>query len=222
MRARGDSRAARRPPNSPPRAVAGRPGPDRFQIRRGTREDLDLLLEHRHRMWSDIGNRTEAEITEHDRRHRRWLKTRLRSGEVEGYIAELDGRPVGSGCLWWMRDQPRPAYPDTPTAYVMSMFTEPRERGRGLATAILRRMIARARAKGSVRVTLHASEAGRPVYERLGFERSWEMRLLLDPGLAALYRPRGPAPVGSRRRGEGGSGKGPRRSRNPPRGRSAR
>ena len=36
-------------------------------------------------------------------------------------------------------------------------------------------LLAWCRRRGVARVTLHASEAGRPLYERLGFERTTEM-----------------------------------------------
>jgi GNAT superfamily N-acetyltransferase len=48
--------------------------------------------------------------------------------------------------------------------------TDPRARGRGLASRLSRELVVWARARGCATVALDASDEGRPVYERLGFE----------------------------------------------------
>jgi GNAT superfamily N-acetyltransferase len=59
--------------------------------------------------------------------------------------------------------------------------TVPEARGRGLAAGLMRRALAAGRARGSEVSTLQATEAGRPVYERLGYRgfgtiEMWERR----------------------------------------------
>ena len=49
------------------------------------------------------------------------------------------------------------------------MYTEPEHRRRGLARRLMAEMIAWCRAAGLGSVSLHASDAGRPLYEALGF-----------------------------------------------------
>lgn len=147
-----------------------------------TTADLDLLTDHRHRMWTAIGNRTEAEIAEHDGRYRVWMRPRLRSGEIVGVLAEgPDGSAAGSGLLWFRPDQPRPQIPTLITPYILSMYTHPAWRGKGIASRIVHDLVALCRKQGYPSVVLHASEQGRPVYGRLGFERTWEMRYWIDP-----------------------------------------
>ena len=60
------------------------------------------------------------------------------------------------------------------------MYTEPGFRGRGVGTQILRMAIKWAQSNGYSRIVLHASKAGRSLYLRQGFERTWEMRLDLQ------------------------------------------
>ena len=146
--------------------------------------DLRRLTDHRHRMWTAIGHRTEREITAHDRGYGVWLRPRLRSREVVGFVALGEGRsPVGSGLVWFRPDQPRPGSPKLVTPYILSMFTEPAWRGHGIATSIVRRLVSVCREEGYPSVVLHASEEGRSVYARLGFERTWEMRYWVDPAV---------------------------------------
>ena len=61
-------------------------------------------------------------------------------------------------------------------------------RCRGLAETLMRRVIAWAGEAGVHTLVLHASEAGRPLYERLGFASTNEMRFTGTIG-AAPARP---------------------------------
>ena len=156
----------------------------RLTYRVATLADLGTLVRHRHAMWSAIGHRTEEEIAEHDRRYRRWMRGRLHSREVVGVIAESSsGEPVGSGVVWFRSDQPRPKIPFLTLPYILSMYTESEWRGHGIASRIVDRLVRECRRRGYPSVVLHASEQGRSVYSRLGFERTWEMRYWIDPAL---------------------------------------
>jgi len=181
-----------------------RRGPPRTNVtyRRATVDDLELLIDHRHRMWSDIASRTEAEITEHDARYRSWARLRLRSGELAGCVAEpRDGGPVASGLVWYRPDQPRPKLPTLVSPYILSMYTEPAWRGRGIATRIVRELLSMIREEGYPNAELHASRFGRRIYAQLGFERTWEMRIWIDPSFTPVK------PISVRRRSKKGLGR---------------
>jgi GNAT superfamily N-acetyltransferase len=110
-----------------------------------------------------------------------WLGERLDSPSFGAFVALVDGRVVGSGGISVYDNPPGPGLA-TREAYVMSMFTEPDARGRGIARAVLAALLDFARAAGGVdRVWLRASDVGRPVYERSGFEaRGNYLQLHLD------------------------------------------
>jgi GNAT superfamily N-acetyltransferase len=149
--------------------------------RNATVADVDLLVDHRHRMWTEIGRDTEAEISEHDPRYRAWAASRLESGELAGSIVEApDGSIVGSGLVWFRPDQPRPQIPQLISPYILSMYTVPEWRRRGIASRIVRELVAICREQGYPNVELHASKRGRGVYQHLGFARTWEMRYWID------------------------------------------
>ncbi len=113
----------------------------------------------------------------------------LRRASFVAIVAEgADHRPAASGCLWFQPSQPRVLMPQLETPYILSMYTAPGDRRRGLASQIVRRLIGEARRRGYPRVTLHASSQGKPVYERLGFEPTSEMRLWLDHRLARRWK----------------------------------
>ena len=65
-------------------------------------------------------------------------------------------------------------------ATIINVFTEPQWRRQGIAVLLLQRIIDWARAERLDRLVLHASEAGRSLYARLGFVGTNEMRLAGD------------------------------------------
>ena len=127
-------------------------------------------------MFHDLGGHAAASLDAADPVYRRWLRRRLVNGNAAGWIIESGGAPVASGIVWIKPVQPRPGAPRGRVPYLMSMFTEPAHRGKGHAPRIVKAALAWCKAEGHEKLELHASEFGRPVYEKLGFERSWEMR----------------------------------------------
>ena len=159
-----------------------------YRLRPATLADLDLLVRHRRGMWEEIASFTLPELEAADRAYRRWARPRIRSGSLVGFVIETaGGEPAASSCLWMMPTQPRPGRASTKAPYLMSMFTERRHRGKGLATRLIREARRWARAHGCGIILLHASRFGEPIYRREGFARTTEMRLRLD---APAPRPR--------------------------------
>jgi GNAT superfamily N-acetyltransferase len=140
---------------------------------------VPTLVAHRRRMWEAIGGRSRGELDRADPIYRDWVEREARAGRFVAFLVEeRGGRVLGSGAVWLSPAQPRPGRLARETMpYILSMFTEPDARGRGVASRIVRAMIAWSSRRGYRRIFLHASEQGRPVYTRLGFELGNEMRL---------------------------------------------
>jgi GNAT superfamily N-acetyltransferase len=49
------------------------------------------------------------------------------------------------------------------------MYTLPEHRGRGIATVLFERLLDEARERGYKKISLHATDMGRPIYEKFGF-----------------------------------------------------
>ena len=152
-----------------------------IKIRKATLRDLELLVAHRRGMWFDMGYKNKAELDAADRVYRRWAKSRLKTGELVGFIVESADQIAGSGCLWLQPRLPVPGFAGGFQPYLLSMYTEHAFRGKGVATKIVKESIRWAKAKGFLRMTLHASDMGRSIYEKLGFKQTWEMKLELKP-----------------------------------------
>ncbi len=81
------------------------------------------------------------------------------------YVGYVDGRAVSSAAT----------LPVAGTIYVALVATLPEARGKGYAEAVMREAISHA---GGGRITLHASDAGQPVYRAMGFEAGGRMVIL--------------------------------------------
>ncbi|MCA1810830.1 MAG: GNAT family N-acetyltransferase [Halobacteriales archaeon] len=146
-------------------------------VRPATAADLPTLVLHRRRMWEDMGTLKPGAADPTEPLYAAWAERLLREGRLAAWVVEGPGGPVASGCVYLQEVHPRPGHPGPWCPYLLSMFTEPAARGKGLARAIVREAVAWSRAHGATRVALHASDEGRSLYEGLGFAASPEMRL---------------------------------------------
>ena len=158
-----------------------------WTLRKATPKDLPTLVRHRDAMWREMGRVAPGERDPTSAAYRKWLLDRMKRGTLTAYLIRED-RPDGkagdilaSGAVWIQDVQPRPGHPLTRWGYILSVYTEPHARRRGLARAVVDACIEHARAAGCTRACLHASDEGRPLYEQLGFERTQEMWLDLRP-----------------------------------------
>jgi GNAT superfamily N-acetyltransferase len=131
-------------------------------------------------MWKDIRPELCAKAKEMEDLTRDWIKTKLSEGKLIGFIARTQaGVVAGSGCIWLREDAPRPFNACLESPYLMSMYTEEAFRRTGVASMIVQCAIEWSREHGYKSVSLHASNAGAPLYERFGFKLTTEMRLML-------------------------------------------
>jgi len=153
----------------------------RLRIRRARLIDLEHLVSQRRTMWAEIGITDRRELDRADREYRSWARNGLRNGTLLGWIVEDEKKQVaGSGCLWLQPIQPRPGIRTSFQPYLLSMYTEPSFRGKGVASKIVDEAKRWSKKKGFPQLVLHASKMGRRVYRGRGFKRSWEMRARLD------------------------------------------
>jgi GNAT superfamily N-acetyltransferase len=158
-------------------------------VRRGTLDDLELLVRHRAGMFRDMGVLPPEAIEPLATGTRAYLREALPAGEylawLAGFAAEPDRAVAGAG-LVLRRIPPFPELAEDGVTtriasgregLVLNVFVEPECRRRGLARRLMDEVIAYARAHALDRLVLHASDDGRPLYEQLGFKGTNEMRL---------------------------------------------
>jgi len=151
-------------------------------LRPVTLEDLDLISRHRDAMFREAG-RADADLAAMAEPFRTWLAVRLADGGYFGFIAEQSGVPIGGIGLMAIDWPPHPAHPlQSRRGYVLNLYVEPAHRGQGVARELLQAAEAEFARRGIAFLVLHATEAGRPVYEKLGWMQTPEMAKTLALG----------------------------------------
>jgi GNAT superfamily N-acetyltransferase len=151
-----------------------------FKISLAETEDTEFLVKHRVGMWKDIRPELCGKAKEMEDLTRNWIKTKISEGKLIGFIARTkNGVVAGSGCIWLRDDAPRPFNPCLEAPYLMSIYTEEGFRRAGVARMIVQCAIEWSREHCYKTISLHASGAGIPIYERFGFKPTTEMRLML-------------------------------------------
>jgi GNAT superfamily N-acetyltransferase len=159
-----------------------------FTIRLATRADLELISQHRARMFADMGELPSELFETFRAQSKEALHRFFERNQYIGWLVspkvQLDRIVAGAGVL--LRDVP--PHPQSNAdgrinvvsgrqAVIVNVYTEPECRRRGLATLLIKEIISWARQTGTDSLLLHASDAGRGVYDRLGFIATTEMRL---------------------------------------------
>ena len=148
-------------------------------IREAALSDIPEIARQRRRMCEDM-NYTNAEVlSTMVRVIEDYLKNAIPDGSFRSWLACDRARVVAGGAVVIV---PWPAHAydlECRRATILNVYTEPDYRRRGIARQIMETMIAWCKQQGFARVTLHASEHGRRLYESLGFVDSNEMRLNL-------------------------------------------
>lgn len=160
---------------------------ERFTIRLVTREDVDAIAEHRARMFQEMGEISPDTFEILRAKSRQRLHDLLVRGEYIGWLAISARHPeiiAGGGGVQLREVLPHPKegnkIAEGRHAIIINVFTEPDWRRRSVAVRLLQAIITWARAERLDRLVLHASEAGRSLYARLGFVSTNEMRLAGD------------------------------------------
>lgn len=152
-----------------------------FVLRSATSADVQLIASHRKAMFVAMGHPAES-LDPMDRHFVPWLRSRLAEGFYLGWVATVDGLAVGSAGMMLV-DWPPNLYDPAGTVrgYLLNVFVEEAYRRRGIARMLVETCLAEARRRRIQVISLHASAAGRPLYEGMGFAISNEM-YRIEPG----------------------------------------
>ena len=153
-------------------------GGDGYRIRPATVKDVAVLAYQRRAMFEATGLLDPKDGDELEAAVRRYMERAMPLGTFHAWLVEHGGAVVAGGGLQLRTLQPRPGYVRGETeGLIVSMWTEPAHRRRGLGRLVLDAILDWCRANGIRRLTLHASEDGRPLYAKSGFKPTNEMRL---------------------------------------------
>jgi GNAT superfamily N-acetyltransferase len=147
-----------------------------FTTRSAVAADAALITSHRRAMFVSMPNPQSDVLDAMSRNFESWVRERLGEGKYLGWIVGDNGHVVGSAGLLIVDWPPHPFHPEgNQRGYLLNVFVEPEFRKRGLARGLIEQCVAEAYRRGIRVVTLHSSDAGRPVYQKFGFHPTSEM-----------------------------------------------
>ncbi len=141
-----------------------------------TEEDIDLLMDIRLEMLREVNNLSED--YEYSEDFINYSKEYFLNGDQTTILA-FDGESmVGCASISYISVMPTVDHMSGKRAHLMNVYTRPEYRGKGIAYKMADLLIKEAWERGVTEVSLDATEAGRPLYRKLGFKDSSECMVL--------------------------------------------
>lgn len=154
-----------------------------YTVRRAGIDDAPIIARHRVEMFRDMGDvPSEALAKELLLECTGAIDALMRDDAYVGWLAvDPSGRVLAGAGAEVKRQLPRisqdgKSVTKAPVPLVVNVYTESEVRGRGIARALMSVLMQWAATEAFDRVVLHASDAGRPLYQSLGFSSTNEMR----------------------------------------------
>lgn len=148
-------------------------------IREASVSDIPEIVRLRRCMYEDMNYKDADALQSMSSLTADFLSKAIPDGSFRAWLVHDSKRTIAGGAvmitLW-------PAHPydlECRRATILNIYTDRDYRRRGIARQLMQTMIDWCKQEGFARVTLHASDDGRHLYETLGFEASNEMRLKL-------------------------------------------
>ena len=155
-----------------------------YAIRPATVADIDTIARHRAAMFREMGDITDADVEPLVRATAAWLAQAVPTAEYVGWMAiasESRSEIVGGAGMQLRSLMPRPNSMGRglllgQQGLIVNVFVAHAWRRQGIARALTEAALIWGRQAGLASIVLHASSAGRPLYDALGFVPSNEMR----------------------------------------------
>lgn len=144
----------------------------RFDMRPARKEDAPVLARFLYTLLTEVmppadwSAKREAMIA----RSIDYFERGVDSPTQANFLVFAQGVPVGCICMVIEERAPHLRYDGCLFGYVHNVYVVPEHRGRGLARALVRHLHEEAQARGIVRIGLHSSRFGRPLYVDEGYE----------------------------------------------------
>lgn len=141
-------------------------------------EEMPLVARLRAQMAAEMGGDWDVAHPGWRTRFAQYFGGRQRSAKAQAFLA-FDGADAVGCLIVSVADDYRSFVLNLESAHVNAVYVRPSHRRAGIATQLIRLAIRWARARGCVRMRLRSSDAGRGLYESLGFRAGREMEMML-------------------------------------------
>ena len=147
-----------------------------IEYKTATASDIDLLMSSRLEMLKGVNSLDEDyqysdEIIRESRDY-------FLNGDQVTVLAMAGDKVIGCASMSFMRIMPTFSHPTGKRAHLMNVYTSKEYRRQGIAEKMVKMLIDITWQRGATEISLDATEAGRPLYEKLGFKDSTECMVL--------------------------------------------
>ena len=153
-----------------------------LEYRKAAAVDVELLVKTRIEvLLAANGLPDDTDMDEVEKQSRIYYERAIPDGTHTAVLV-FDGEQfAGTGGISYYQVMPTYHNPTGRKGYIMNMYTRPAYRRMGIAYHVLDLLIRDAREKGVTFISLEATSAGRPLYEKYGFTNmTSEMELPLQ------------------------------------------
>ena len=141
-----------------------------FVYKRATVEDIADLVLSRLQVLKTVFHLNEtANMEQIKEASLAYYKEALANETHTAYLVYDGESVIGAGGICYYEVMPMPYNTSGKRAYIMNMYTAEQYRRRGIAGKVLDLLLADAKQKGVLQVSLSATELGKPVYKKRGF-----------------------------------------------------
>ena len=141
-----------------------------IEYRLADAEDIETLVSLRVEFLCEGKDTPAAERDALGMENRRYFKQAMAAGSFIAWVASADGQIVATSGATLYLLPPNQGCVNGKTAYISNMYTKPAYRGQGVATKLFALIVEAVMQRGCGRILLHATDMGRPIYEKYGFE----------------------------------------------------
>lgn len=152
-----------------------------YRTRLATPDDASVLAEMRRLMFVAMGRPDDERMRQMAEAFSLWVADAIRRGVYIGWVVEAaEGASIANAGLFLLEWPPHLRDVGVVRGYILNVWTDPEHRRRGIARDLMATVMSEARRRDIRVLTLHASDEGRQVYEKLGFRVSREM-MFVEP-----------------------------------------
>lgn len=141
-------------------------------IKKAGMDDLDLLIEWRMRVISEVFANDVSKDSELIRKNNEeYYKENLKNNSHTACFAICTdtGEIVGCGGICYQKEMPSPDNQTGTNGYIMNIYTMPEVRGEGIGRMIIQFLIKDAKQRGTEKIYLESSKNAKKLYREIGF-----------------------------------------------------
>jgi GNAT superfamily N-acetyltransferase len=137
---------------------------------RATAENIEELSSLRCEFLNEINSLDENAITELYLNCKEYFINAFNEGSFVAWLAELNGEIIATSGICFYKVPPNKSCPNGRVAYIQNMYTKAEHRKNGIAKKLFSKMIEEAKNNGCKKILLNATDMGKPLYQKFGFE----------------------------------------------------